>query len=306
MVRFISLRILQMAIALLILSMIIFGVVRLHGDPVLLFLPLDSTQEDYERVSANLGLDKPVHIQYLVFLNKAVRGDLGKSLFTGRPVIDSLMEALPNSLVLIVLSLSLSLMVAVFLGATAAAKKATRIDTSARVIAGMGQSIPSFWLGLMMIELFAVQLGLLPTSGMGGWKHYIMPVSVLAFFALPGPLRLLRSSMLEVLDSEYIRLARIKGASERRVIWKHALKNSILPVVGYAATQLSLMVTGIVVIETVFAWPGLGRLSYRAIANHDFPLVQGVVLMVAVVVILANLAADIIYAWVDPRIRLKA
>jgi peptide/nickel transport system permease protein len=156
----------------------------------------------------------------------------------------------------------------------------------------------------MMIQLFVVLLGVLPASGMGGWKHYIMPAACLAFFMMAGPVRLLRSSMLEVLDSEYIRLARIKGVSERMIVWKHALKNSLLPVLSFSAMYLVMMITGAITTETVFAWPGMGRLAYRAIVNQDFPVIQGVILVTAVIVITTNLVADLLYVCIDPRIRL--
>jgi peptide/nickel transport system permease protein len=187
----------------------------------------------------------------------------------------------------------------------AAVKKGRAIDTAARVIAGLGQSAPSFWIGLILIQFFAVQARILPSSGMGSWKHYVMPSTCLALFILAGPIRLLRSSMLEALDSEYIRLAKIKGVSPRSIVWKHALRNSLLPVVSFSAMYIASLVTGAILVETVFAWPGIGRLSYRAIINQDYPVIQGVVLTTAVIVIGANFIADILYAYIDPRIRLK-
>jgi ABC-type dipeptide/oligopeptide/nickel transport system permease component len=174
----------------------------------------------------------------------------------------------------------------------------------ARILAGLGQSLPSIWVGLMMIELFVVWLGVLPASGMGGWRHYLMPAGCLALFIVPGPIRLIRSSMLEALDSEYIRFARIKGVSPLRIVWKHALRNSLLPLLSFSAMYLALLVTGGIVTETVFAWPGMGRLAYQAILDQDFPVIQGVVLTTAVIVIAANFVADLLYAYIDPRIRI--
>lgn len=304
--RYILMKLFQSLIALIVLSIVVFALIRLSGDPAIQFLPPDSTEEDYKLIRKRFGLDKPIPFQYGLFIAHAVKGDFGNSIFTRRPVMDSIKEMLPNSLRLIAVSALIGFIIAIPLGVMAAVKKGTPIDTFARLIAGLGQSLPSFWVGLMMIEIFVVWLGLLPSSGMGGWRHYLMPATCLAFFIMPGPIRLLRSSMLEVLESEYIRLARIKGVSERLIVWRHALRNSLLPVLSFSAMYLALMVTGAITTETVFAWPGMGRLAYRAIIDQDFPLIQGVVLLTAIIVIAANFLADILYAYVDPRIRVKA
>lgn len=304
--RFILVRLVQALITLFIVSLVVFGVVRLGGDPAIQFLPPNATHEDYQLVRARLGLDKPIPIQYGLFLTMVAHGDFGTSITTKRPVIDSIKEMLPNSFRLIALSWIIAFIVGIPLGVMAAVKRAASIDTLARVIAGLGQSLPSFWLGLMMIELFAVVLAVLPTSGIGDWRHYILPASCLALLHLPGPIRLTRSSMLEVLDSEYIRLARIKGVSERVVVWKHALRNSLLPLLSFSAMYIAIGISGAVAVETVFAWPGMGRLAYQAILSQDFPVIQGVVLTTAVIVIAANFLADILYGYVDPRIRIKA
>jgi ABC-type dipeptide/oligopeptide/nickel transport system permease component len=303
--RLFFVRFYQSLIALIVLSMVVFGVIRIGGDPALRFLPPDATKEDYELIRAHLGLDRPVYIQYALFLKNALQGDLGKSIFTKRPVIDSIGEMLPNSFRLILVSAIMAYLVAIPLGVMAAVKKGSLLDTAARILAGLGQSLPSFWVGLMMIELFVVWLGVLPASGMGGWRHYLMPAGCLALFIVPGPIRLIRSSMLEALDSEYIRFARIKGVSPTRIVWKHALRNSLLPLLSFSAMYLALLVTGGIVTETVFAWPGMGRLAYQAILDQDFPVIQGVVLTTAVIVIAANFVADLLYAYIDPRIRIR-
>jgi peptide/nickel transport system permease protein len=303
--RFALIRTLQSLIGLILLLAVLFFLIRLIGDPALQFLSPDATKEDYQLIRKRLGLDKPLYIQYGLFVISTFKGDLGKSIFTKRPVIDSIKEALPNSLRLALVSALMAFLVAGPLGVMAAVRKGTSLDTFARVIAGLGQSLPSFWVGFLLIELFTVQLGILPASGVGDWTHYMMPASCLALFLMAGPLRLLRSSMLEVFDSEYIKLARIKGVSERVIVWKHALRNALLPVLSYSAMYLAILITGSITTEVVFAWPGIGRLAYRAIINQDFPLIQGVVLIIAVIVIVANLLADILYAYVDPRIRLK-
>jgi ABC-type dipeptide/oligopeptide/nickel transport system permease component len=303
--RLFFVRFYQSLIALIVLSMVVFGVIRIGGDPAPRFLPPDATKEDYELIRAHLGLDRPVYIQYALFLKNALQGDLGKSIFTKRPVIDSIGEMLPNSFRLILVSAIMAYLVAIPLGVMAAVKKGSLLDTAARILAGLGQSLPSFWVGLMMIELFVVWLGVLPASGMGGWRHYLMPAGCLALFIVPGPIRLIRSSMLEALDSEYIRFARIKGVSPTRIVWKHALRNSLLPLLSFSAMYLALLVTGGIVTETVFAWPGMGRLAYQAILDQDFPVIQGVVLTTAVIVIAANFVADLLYAYIDPRIRIR-
>jgi peptide/nickel transport system permease protein len=302
--RLFLVRFYQSLIALFVLSMVVFGVIRIGGDPALRFLPPDAAKGDYELIRARLGLDRPVYIQFAVFLKNSLQGDLGESIFTKRPVIDSIGEMLPNSLRLILVSAIMAYLLAIPLGVMAAVKKGTFLDTVARILAGLGQSLPSFWVGLMMIELFVVWLGVLPASGMGGWRHYLMPAGCLALFIVPGPIRLIRSSMLEALDSEYIRFARIKGVSPLRIVWKHALRNSLLPLLSFSAMYLALLVTGGIVTETVFAWPGMGRLAYQAILDQDFPVIQGVVLTTAVIVIAANFVADLLYAYIDPRIRI--
>ncbi len=285
--------------------MVVFGLIRLGGDPALRFMSSDSTQEEYQFFRKQLGLDRPIYEQYGIFLAGLVQGDFGNSIFTKRPVIDSIKEMLPNSLRLIAASALIAFVIAIPLGVLAAVRKGTLIDLIARIVAGLGQSFPSFWIGLVMIQIFAVKLGLLPSSGMGTWKHYVMPATCLAIFLIPGPIRLLRSSMLEALDSDYIRLARVKGAPEWLVIWKHALRNSLLPVLSFSAMYLAILVTGAIVIETVFAWSGMGRMAYRAIVNQDFPVIQAVVMTTAVIVIGANFIADILYGYLDPRIRMR-
>ena len=302
--RYVFIRLGQMVIALLLFSVIIFGLVRIHGDPVVLFLSPNSTQEDYQRIRHNLGLDEPIYVQYGVFLANIVQGDFGRSTYTGKPVTDSIKETLPNTFYLVALSMTTALALGIPLGVTAATKRGTVLDGFARVIAGLGQAVPSFWLALLMIQLFAITLDVVPVLRTGGWMGWILPVAVLSFSAMPGPIRLVRSSMLEVLETEYIKLARVKGLSERLVIWKHALRNSLLPVLGFAAVQLALMITGAIVVEMVFAWPGIGGLAYRAIITKDFPLIQGITFVTAFIVLIANLVTDIVYVLVDPRIRL--
>jgi len=301
--RYIVVRLFQNIIALVILSVIIFFLVRLSGDPALLMLPEGATKQHYEEMRAQMGLDKPIYVQYGIFVASAVRGDFGKSIRTKRPVIASIKEALPNSIKLVVVSMVMAILISIPLGVMAAVRKGSSIDTFARVVAGLGQSLPTFWVGLMLIQLFVIYLRILPASGMETWKHYLMPAFCLAIYLVAGVVRLLRSSMLEALDSEYIKMARIKGVSERVVVYKHALRNSLLPILSFGGMYIAIMITGAILIETVFAWPGIGRLAYRAIVSQDFPLIQGVVMAAAAVVMTANLITDILYSFFDPRIR---
>ncbi|NNG01206.1 MAG: ABC transporter permease [Desulfobacteraceae bacterium] len=303
--RYIVIRFIQTVITLLILSIVIFTLVRMSGDPVLLMLPETATEEDYELMKSQLGLNKPVYQQYLIFLFDAVKGDFGKSIRTRKPVILSIKETLPNSIKLVTVAFVIGFALSIPLGIVAAVKKGTVWDNMARVVTGLGQSIPTFWVGLMLLQIFVVWLRILPASGMDTWQHYVMPATCLGIFLMSGVARLLRSSMLDVLDSEFVKMARIKGVRESVVIWKHALRNSLLSVVSFGGMYIAIMVTGAILVETVFAWPGFGRLAYAAIVNQDFPLIQGVVLTAGAVVMSANFFTDILYAYLDPRIRVQ-
>jgi ABC-type dipeptide/oligopeptide/nickel transport system permease component len=303
MVRFITLRIIQTIITLIVISIVVFALARASGDPVMLIAPPMATLEDMEVIRQHLGLDKSMPEQYWVFLKNLSRGDLGESIRNRQAVSRLIGERLPNTVTLGLSAIVLGIIISLILGVTAACKFGTWMDSGVKLLAILGQALPSFWLAIVAISIFAVWLGWLPTSGMGGPAHYILPVLTLSFFMLPILMRLIRSSMLEVLDSEYVKLARIKGLSEMLVVWKHALRNAIIPLLTAAGITFGTIVTGAVVIETVFAWPGLGRLMAEAVIGRDFPVIQGAVLLVAVVVLLVNLLVDIAYAYVDPRIR---
>ena len=303
MTRFIIIRIFQAIITLIVISMVIFALARASGDPVMLIAPAQATMEDIEAIRDYLGLNKSIPEQYWIFLKNITRGDLGESIRTRRPVTTIIGERFPYTIQLGLPAIFIGLCVSLILGVTASVKRGTWIDGVVKFIAILGQALPSFWLAIVAIQIFAVSLKLLPTSGVGGPDHYILPLSTMSFFMLPIMTRLIRSSMLEVLDSEYVRLARIKGLSERLVIWKHALRNAIIPLLTAAGITFATIITGAVVIETVFAWPGLGRLIFEAVMGRDYPVTQAVVLLVAVVVLGVNLLVDILYAYVDPRIR---
>lgn len=293
----------QSLLALLVLSMVIFLMSRLTGDPTLLMLPDDATHEDIAQLRHALGLDRPLPVQYWVFIRKAVQGDFGRSIKGQMPVLDMIKERLPNSIKLAAVALSIAVLMAFPLGVMAAVKKDTAFDTLANIIAVLGQSLPQFWVGIVLIQIFAVRLRWLPVAGVGGFSHYILPAFTLGWFVVAGMMRLLRSSMLDVMGSEFVKLARIKGLPSRTVVWKHALRNALIPVLTFGAIYLAILITGAILVETVFAWPGVGQLIYQGIVFRDFPVVQAVVLLTAGIVIAVNLLVDIAYAYIDPRIR---
>ncbi len=303
MTRYIIIRLIQAVVTLIVISMVIFALARASGDPVMLMAPPMATLEDIEVIRQYLGLDKSLPEQYWTFLKSMARGDLGKSIQNRRDVTTLIAQRLPNTVSLSLPAIFLGITVSLILGVTAACRRGTWLDNGVRYLAILGQALPSFWLAIVAISVFAVALGWLPTSGMGGPANYVLPVLTLSFFMLPIFTRLIRSSMLEVLDSEYVKLARIKGLSERVVVWKHALRNAIIPLLTATGITFATIITGAVIIETVFAWPGIGRLMAEAMIRRDFPVIQASVMLVAVVVLMVNLLVDIVYAYVDPRIR---
>jgi peptide/nickel transport system permease protein len=303
-IRFVFSRVLQSLVALAILSVVVFILARATGDPLQLILPMSATPEDYADARRYLGLDRPYVEQYLSFVGRAITGDFGNSLRARRPVIELIQERLPNSLRLAAFAMGISLAIAFPLGVLAAVKKGTGLDRTAQVIAVLGQSLPTFWVAIVLVEVVAGRLQWLPAGGSTqGFASYILPGFTLGWFVVAGMMRLLRSGMLEVLDSEYVKLARVKGVVEHRVVWVHALKNALIPVVTFAGIYFSILVTTAIVVETVFAWPGLGRLAYEGISSRDFPVIQAVVLTTAAIVALVNLGVDCLYAVIDPRIR---
>lgn len=302
--RFIAVRVLQSLVAILVMSMIVFGLARISGNPIDVMLPIEAEKEDYERLEKHWGLDKPLHQQYFIFLKKALQGDFGQSLkYQGQSAMGLVAERLPATLELAGFALLISAILALPIGVLAAVAKGSSWDTAAKIIALMGQSLPAFWLGIVLMWIFAVSLDWLPSSGRGGLKHLILPAITLGWFQVAVIMRLVRSSMLEVLDSEFVKLARVKGIPEWKVVWKHCLRNaSIAPLTVFAIIAGSLL-TGAVVTETVFTWPGVGLLVVDAVRSRDFQVVQAVVILFAGIFILCNLLVDILYAYLDPRIR---
>ena len=301
--RFIARRIVQSLGVLVVLALVVFALARVTGNPADLLLPEDATRDDREHLLKALGLDRPVHEQLVMFLGGALHGDLGTSIRYRRPAVEVFLERLPNTLTLVPLALISAVVIAIPLGLLAAVYRGTIIDRLSGAIAVLGIATPSFWLGIILIYVFSIQLGWLPSARMGGPAHYILPTITLAAFLVAGMMRLVRSSVLEILDTEYVKLARIKGLSQTVVIWKHCLRNALIPVVTLFGVFFALLVTGAIVTETVFAWPGVGRLTYEAVIFRDYPLLQAVILMKAIIVLGVNLGVDILYAYLDPRVR---
>lgn len=302
--QFIVLRVLYSIVTLFILSMTIFTIVRLTGDPALLMAEPGARPEDLARVRQQWGLDLPWPVQYVSFMQNVFTGELGKSFNYRLPVSELYFQRLPNSLQLALVATMISLLVGIPAGIISAVRVNSLWDNLGKIIALLGLSIPGFWLGLVLILVFSVWLRWLPTSGTGDWRHLIMPAIALGWYFSASLLRLTRSSMLEVMRSEYIKLARLKGLPETVVIAMHAFKNALIPVFTLAGVNLVVMINAAVIIEVIFAWPGIGRLLYEGIFQRDFPLVQGVVVMAGFMIIGVNLLVDVLYAFIDPRIRL--
>jgi peptide/nickel transport system permease protein len=299
-------RLLQTVIVVLGVSFITFGLMYMTGDPVQVLLgnAVDRmTQEQIEEYRVKRGFDRPWIIQYLDFMGKAVQGDFGESYKFFRPAWDVVSERLPATLELAGIALIISVVVSLPVGVISATKPNTLIDNIATLGSLLGQSIPNFWLALVLMIIFAVNLEWLPVSGRGDWRNLVMPSITLATFSLAQNMRMTRSTLLEYIHSDFVRTARAKGLKERTVITRHALRNALLPLVTLVGLQVGYLLGGSVIIESIFAWPGVGRLIYQSINNKDFPVVQTGVIIVAVSTTMANLLVDIVYAWLDPRIR---
>jgi peptide/nickel transport system permease protein len=301
--RLILERVVQGLFTLLILSVIVFMSVRLSGDPALLLLPPEATTPDYEQLKKNLGLDKPLVVQYGNFLKGAIRGDFGMSITTRRPARDVLLERIPATLQLAAAGMALAVVVGIPLGVLSAVKRDSLLDRFAKFFAIIGMAAPQFWVAIMLILLFGAILQWLPTYGRGGPQHFILPAFVLAWSIMAGMMRLGRSSMLEILDSEYIKFARVKGLHERLVLWKHALRNALIPLLTFSGISLAGLLNGAIVVEVVFAWPGVGRLMLEGVVQRNFPVVVATVLTSALLYIVTALIVDILYVYIDPRIR---
>ena len=296
-------RLAQTALVVFLSLTAVFGLVRLTGDPVLLFMPTDIQAKDVDEFRQRLGFNDPLAVQYARFLRGAVRGDFGESLRYKRDALGLVLERLPATLLLAATAVALTLVLAVPLGVVSAVRRDTLLDHAGTLATVLGQAVPGFWLGLMLIYVFSVQLRWLPTGGTGGLANLVMPSIVLAAFFAARIARLTRSTVLEALGEDYVLTARAKGLRESRVIGKHALRNSAIPVITLAGLEVGQLLGGAVITETIFAWPGLGRLTVQALLNRDFPVVLAAVFVTSATYTLINLAVDLTYGWLDPRVR---
>lgn len=297
-------RLWQSALTLVGVSVFVFAILRvLPGDPAKMLLPEGAPESAVEELNRHLGLREPLHVQYAIFLRSVSRGDFGESFQYRAPALRVVTERLPATLQLTLAAMALTVFVGVSLGILAAVRRGTGYDYAGTVLAVLGQSLPNFWLGIMLILLFGVALRWLPTSGFEGWRHVILPAITLAAFPTALVARLTRSSMLEILSRDFIRTGRAKGLAERAVILRHALRNAAIPVLTVIGLQIGTLLGGAVITESVFAWPGMGKLVVDAIFFRDFPVVQTVLILSATVFVVINLAVDLLYTLIDPRIR---
>ena len=291
-------------VTLIAVSMIIFIMARVTGDPRVLLLDENASQEQWERMGEELGLDKPYYHQYGLFMKDVLRGNFGESIKLQEPVMTAIAGRIWPTVQLCGGAFLLALVVGIPLGVVSAVMRGTAVDQLGRVIAMIGQAAPSFWLGIMFMFFFAVKLGWVPPSGQEGWNSIILPMVTLAWGGfLAGSLRLMRSAMLDVMDSEYIKLAKAKGVSTRSLIWKHAFRNALIPPLTLAGVSMPAILTGSITTELVFAWPGMGQLAIQALYTSDYPLLQGLTIVFTLGYVGVALAVDVLYAYIDPRIR---
>ena len=301
--RFIVLRILQGLLAVFAISLIVFALSRVAGDPIAAILDDETGKEQIELLRKEWGLDKPLHVQYFTYMKRLLTGDLGTSFKWDRPVAELIVEKLPATIQLSAFALIVTGLIAFPVGVLSAVKKDSIFDIFGKMFAILGQSAPTFAVGLILMWIFAVQLNVFPTSGKGGFMHMILPGFALGYYNVAAIMRLTRSSMLEVLDTEYVKLARIKGVAEWKIIWKHCFRNALIVPITFFSLIGAVLITGSVVIETVFAWPGLGQLVIQSIVAKDHITVQAIVMLFALLYVGINILTDIAYAYVDPRIR---
>jgi len=299
-------QVVQLAVVIVGISMLAFAILHVIGDPVTLLLPQNAGKEEYERYNKLLGLDKPIYVQYWKFASRAVQGDFGKSWYADTPAFKLVLERMLPTLYLTTAGLVTALLIALPLGILAALKRHSFVDSLCTMAAVAGQAMPIFWLGIMLIIIFAVQLRLLPASGYGTWRHFLMPAFTLGAFLAPITMRLVRSGVIEIMNMEYIKTARAKGLAERLVVIKHAFRNACIPVITVLGLQFGQLLGGAVITETVFAWPGVATLTVDAIRNQDFPVVQCAVVLLALIIVAVNFLVDMIVGLIDPRIRVGA
>jgi peptide/nickel transport system permease protein len=300
--RFIVVRLTQTLLTILLLSFIVFGLSRLSGDPVGILAPAEASQEDIARLRTSLGLDRPLPVQYWRFLSNAVQGDFGMSIKWNEPAADIILARFPATILLSATSMIFGLLLALPVGIWSAVKRDSWFDNLGKVIALVGQSMPTFVFGILLILVFALYIPLFPTSGYGTISHLILPSITLGAFVAASIMRVTRSAMLDALEADYVRTARSKGVPEWRVTMIHALKNGAIPILTITALQAAMILRGAVVTETIFAWPGVGKIAVDAVYSRDFPLVQAAVMFMGVVFLFMNLLVDMLYVFLDPRI----
>jgi peptide/nickel transport system permease protein len=289
-------------LTVIIVSIIIFIAARLSGDVAILIAPPDASDEEIHAIRVQLGLNKSIPYQYYVFAKNAIKGDFGRSIRYNRPAMDVLIDRFSGTVELVGTAFIVAIITGVLLGTLSATRRGTWLDQSGKLFALLGQSMPGFWVGIMLILIFSVNLGLLPTSGRDGISHLLLPAFSMAWYSIASIMRVTRSSMMDVMDSEYVKMARAKGNPEYIVIWKHGLKNALIPVIALAGVQLANLLGGAVIIENVFNWPGLGSLIVDAIYARDYPLVQAGVFFISIFLIALNLIVDLLFGFIDPRI----
>lgn len=303
MTRFLVNRLVQMVGVFLVISLVIFMLLVFTGDPIELLLPPAAGIDQIEAMRDRLGLNRPWYVQYVRFLQSALRGDLGTSFYFNEPAIRLVLERLPASLELVIWTMLLSTALAIPLGVMAAARPNSWYDRGVLIGSLVGISAPTFWIGIVLIAFFVVTLHLLPSSGRGGWQHLVLPVATLAFYRVALFVRLIRAGMLDVLGQDFVRTARAKGLYERVVIYRHALKNTLIPFVTIGGIQMGGLIAFAVVTEKIFAWPGMGRLLLISIERLDYPIVVAYAIVTAALFVVINLTVDVLYALIDPRIR---
>ncbi len=304
--RYVARQLVQLVVVIVGISMLAFAILHVIGDPVLLLLPQNAGKAEYERYHKLLGLDKPLYVQYAKFASRALQGDFGKSWYTDTPAFRLVLQRMPPTIYLTLAGLVMALLIALPLGILAALKRHSFVDNLCTMIAVAGQAMPIFWLGIMLIIIFAVRLKALPASGYGTWQHFLMPAFTLGAFLAPLTMRLVRSGVIEIMNMEYIKTARAKGVAERMVVIKHAFRNACIPVITVLGLQFGQLLGGAIVTETVFAWPGVATLAVESIRNQDFPVVQCAVVLLALIIVSVNFLVDMIVGLIDPRIRVGA
>jgi len=303
MLRYLLIRTVQTIIAVLAVATLIFLGLQMTGDPMENLAPQDMSEAQVEELRKAYGLDKPIHVQYVRFMEKLLEGDLGISFLSGEPALKLILERFPTTLNLVLVSMLIAIFFGLPMGVAAAIRADSWVDRTLRFLSVLGISAPTFWIGVMLILIFAVNLGWLPSSGLSSWKHYIMPAFTLSLYRIALFLRMVRSTMLDVLNQDFIRTARAKGLIERVVVYKHALRNALIPFITVAGLQFGALMAGAVVTEKIFAIPGMNRLALDALYSDDRPVIIAFIIVTAVLFAVVNLVVDLFYALIDPRVR---